>query len=597
MENPDDPEPKKPAKAPEPDHPLEMPTDRTAMVRKALQIIGDCNVSQSSRMAYCRMVSNFIEMGREGNDRSLVNLMSMHINRLSAHLYSPTMLRFSMEFENEYPANILMRGERASRLIDRKWERSGIDICFGGGVTASLKFGSAIFKQVAQTVPGTKRPSYQSTIVMPWQFGVYNEFINDIDRQPAMAQTVPLTLPDVWRRISHLPGAKEMFSRIKANSKRSAQTDFGRSFFHQVLSSSVLNVSGTQPSNPNGPTPGGVVDLLGGSASNPMSADIGAETVLMHELWFWHEDDWACIQIVEPDILICPVEGMKLGNLLMGSAMKTRIHPFSVIQPNHMEGYFWGRSELTDIMQPQGLLSRWADDIKRLFGLQIDKIIGFTGMDGNMVEQYDAMRTAGYVSVPPGADIKDLTPQMPPQSLEMVQMPIRIINMISGFDNILSGSGEPGVRAGVHADTLMKTASPYLRDRALLVERQCAKAADKTLSIMQFKDATKYWIDGATPESIESTSFLLSDIPGDRTVVVDSHSSSPIFADDHQNLIAFGLRAGIIDQETAVEELPFRNKDLILQRMKERAQQQARTLEDLKKADPDAYAKAVAGKR
>ena len=51
----------------------------------------------------------------------------------------------------------------------------------------------------------------------------------------------------------------------------------------------------------------------------------------------------------------------------------------------------------------------------------------------------------------------------------MLDMIIRMFEMIGGFDNILSGRGESGVRAGVHANTMLKTASPRLRDRSLLV--------------------------------------------------------------------------------------------------------------------------------
>lgn len=597
IENPDDPDAKAVVPAPEPDNPLTMPTDRQLMVTRALQLINDCKVSQSIRMAYCREISNVIEKGRRSDKRSLINLMSMHVNRLSAHLYSPTMLRFQLEFENQYPANVLMRGERTARLVDRTWEKCDTDVTFGEGVTTALKFGAALFKQWVETSDDGKRPNYRSAVVMPWQFGVYNEFVNDLSRQPAMVQTIPLTMPEVWRRIYHLPNAKEMLARIKGHGKRNATTDYGNSFFHQVLSTSVLDTAGSAAGQGQSPIPGGVVNVASNMAGGTMAPTIGAETVLMHELWFWSEGDWACIQIIEPDILIAPVEGVKLGNILMGNNVKTKRHPFTLIQPNHMEGYFWGRSELTDIMEPQGLLSQWADDTKRLFGLQIDKIMGFVGVEGNIDEQYDQMRTAGYLTVPMGGDIKDFTPQMPPQTLEMLNMIIRVINMISGFDNILSGSGEPGVRAGIHADTLMKTASPYLRDRALLVERQCAKAADLTLAIMQAKDAQKYWTDGSSQETMDATSFLLSDLPDDRRVTVDSHTSSPIFADDHQNLIAFGMKAGIIDQESAIEALPFQNKDLLLQRAKERSAKQAQMLEQLKQTDPEAYAKAITGKR
>src|ERR1700679_1327674 len=101
----------------------------------------------------------------------------------------------------------------------------------------------------------------------------------------------------------------------------------------------------------------------------------------------------------------------------------------------------------------------------------------------------------------------------------------------------MEGKGEPGVRAESHASTLMKTASPYLRDRALLVERQVATAADTTLSLKEAKDGRNYWVDGSSIATMDQTQFKLTDLPEDWRVSVDSHSSSPIFSDENEQLI------------------------------------------------------------
>src|SRR5205823_1761684 len=108
--------------------------------------------------------------------------------------------------------------------------------------------------------------------------------------------------------------------------------------------------------------------------------------------------------------------------------------------------------------------------------------------DGITDERYGQFREAGYVNLAPNSKVQDLTPQMPPQAMEMLKFVIDIINNLAGFPDIMRGQGEAGVRAGTHASTLMKTASPTLRDRALLVERQCAVAADLTLAIKTAKD-------------------------------------------------------------------------------------------------------------
>lgn len=576
--------------APEPDSPLALPTEKSQLLAKALQIIGDCRSSSGIRAAYARQLNSMIETGRQDGARSLINMLHMHIKRAAAHIYSAGELRFAVDFENDYPKNILERGARAARLLDRDWERNSTDLTFGQGVVESLKYGSCFLKQWVQQEGVDRQPVYYKGLVMPWQFGVYNEYINELSRQPALCETFVMTLPEVWRRIYHLPNAKKLFERIVQHSQRGEVADVNNSFFHQVLSTATINTGANSLSRP---VPGGIVQLNNDPNYAIVGPEVTAQMVMMHELWVWNENDYATIQVIEPDILISPAPGLKLSNLLISGNHHTGLHPYDLIQANREQGYIWGRSEVVDLIEPQGMLSTFASDVQRLTGLQIDKILGFSGYDGLTDENYDQTREGGFFNMPPGAEVKDLTPAFPPQALEMINMMIKIINMIGGFDNILSGGGESGVRAGVHAETLLKTASPSLRDRALLVERQCAGAADKRLSIMEAKDNSVYWTDGTSDETIKATSFSLHDIPEDRRVVVDGHTTSPIFADDHKNLIGFGLKAGIVDGHYALKWLPFPDKDVAQKALKEKEANQAKMVQELIQKDPEGAAKAL----
>jgi hypothetical protein len=283
----------------------------------------------------------------------------------------------------------------------------------------------------------------------------------------------------------------------------------------------------------------------------------------MHEIFVRDDarggEDYTTIQLIEPDILIAPL--FKPCNIFVPDR-----HPYTMIQPNYVAGYVWGRSEITDLMLLQDWLTTHLEDVKRLMGLQIDKILAFTGVDGITDEIYGKFRETGYMGLQQGADVKDLTPHFPEQAIQVIELLISLMERTSGFPPIMSGQGEPGVRAGVHADTLMKTGSPRLRDRSLLIERQCAGAADDTLAIVQAKDATVYWTD---PDKGE-TDFYLSQLPEDRQIAVDSHSSSPIYHDDHQQLVAWGVKQGVLGPEDGIEDMPFPNKDQKLRRLKQR---------------------------
>src|SRR5262249_21358224 len=162
--------------------------------------------------------------------------------------------------------------------------------------------------------------------------------------------------------------------------------------------------------------------------------------------------------------------------------------------------------------------------------LQVDKLLAFIGEGGITDEIYGQFRQSGYINMNQGGSVNDLTPKFPAELLPMIKFVIDAINTLSGFPEIIQGRGEPGVRAGVHADTLLKTASPTLRDRSLLVERQCADAAQLTLDIKEAKNDQTYWTKGDTLDQIKETSFLIGNLHKDRRIEVDSHSSSPIFS-------------------------------------------------------------------
>ncbi len=181
------------------------------------------------------------------------------------------------------------------------------------------------------------------------------------------------------------------------------------------------------------------------------------------------------------------------------------------------------------------------------------------------------MRAAGYFSLPQGSTVTDLTPKIPPEALPLLHFCLEIINMIGGFPPVMQGQGDQGIRAGTQLDTMLKTASPTQRDRALLVERQLAAAAHKSFKLRQAKDAKFYWTDGTTPDAAETTKFLLADLPEDATVGVDSHSSSPIFSDQTAQLIFQARKMGSVDDEYMIGNLPFPNADVAINAARKRA--------------------------
>jgi hypothetical protein len=562
---------------------VELPADNRQLVREALKIIETCRSDSAARAAYYRALNQVIETGRSDGARSMLNLLYRMVDRLSSLLFSPTEIRFAMDFENEYDDQILQRGMVASRLVARSWERSNTDILFAQGVFESLKYGAAILKQTVKQEGPDRVPVYSSGLIMPWQFGVYKPSMASLDAQAAMVETIYLTMPEVWRRIWHMPNARQLFDRIMQHAAPGTSSDINNSFFHQVLSTSQIQ---TGIGGPTRPTVGGIVQLNQDPTFGGIGPTDAALGVLMHELWMWGENDYTTIQIIEPDILIAP--RYKRSNLLV-SGIESGLHPYTLIQPNQTHGSIWGRSEINDLIAPQDFLSTTAADIRRLFGLQVDKFLAIVG-DGITDEQYDAMRQAGFLNLGQGGSVNDLTPKFPAEALPLVDKIIQLMEQISGFDNMLSGRGESGVRSGVQATPMMKTAGAPIGDRALITERQCASAADLLFHVAQVKDGRAYWTDRKKPVE---TQFLLGDIPDDGRMVVDGHTTSPIFANDHLNLLTNGLKAGVVDPESYIEQAPFQNRDILLTRLRAKEERQAQLLAQLQQSNPEAYAKLL----
>lgn len=563
---------------------IPVPTNKRELLDFANELIDQCRISVAMRSSYYKQLNLISETGRYDGSKALINMLQMQLVRAAAHMFSPVELKFSLDYGRPYPPVEYERAKVVAKELTRTWDRNNTDMTFGRGVFEALKYGASILKQWPQIEGTDEHPVYYDKLIMPWQFGVYREDENRIDRQEAVCETTMLTMPEVWRRIYHLPDARKLFEKIKVNARTGTAASGVDSNQHWVLSATPLNTSGVE----NTTQPGGIVQVTSDANYGVMGPIIAPEVVQMHELWVKDETDYVTIQVIEPDILIAPL--YKKANLL-GIEGTT---PYRLIQPNEVTNWFWGRSELVDLIEPQSLLATWCDDTRRLMGLQIEKILGFTGDAGITDELYSQMRLSGFLNLPPGADIKDVTPKLPAELIPMLKFVIEMINTLGGFPDIMQGKGEQGVRAGSHANTLLKTASPSLRDRSLLVERQCATCADLTLQMMEAKDDDYYWLKADQPiKDVDETKFLLSNLPEDWRVTIDSHSSSPIFADENAQLIFAARKLGTVDDEYVLDNMPFPNKEPAKVALRNKQAKQAQQLDMLLKQDPNVGEKLI----
>lgn len=557
-----------------------LPESTEKLARWSEEIIRRCRNSVSARAALARSLRTWTYTGSPDGNTSILNRMYHHLARMSSYLYSPNDLRFNIDFTHHYDKSTLDQAAIASKVLTRAFEQRDIDIQFGQGVFIGLQHGACIPKLM------DGKGGITCKLVMPWQFSVYREDKTDFNEQEAVCETNYITPFELWRRISHLPNAPDLFRRATAYAKRSRGQDDDMTFFHQVLIAGTPPVVQTDP--PYTTQPGGLVNVTADLTGAMLAPDVQDELICVHELWVWDDEgaggegDYTTIQMAEPDILIAPRYRRK--NYFVPEYL-----PYGLIRPNWLPDNFWGRSEITDLMKLQHLLRDRLEDIKKMMSLQYDRLFYFSGNSGMTDEMYDAMREAGFFAGEAGSDVKDITPQLPKEWAQDVQEILTFMDEVSGFANILSGQGEPGVRAGNHAETLLRTASPRLRDRALLVERQCADFADKAFHLLAAKEAKAYW-----PK--DGQEFLLSQIPEDMRITVDSHSSSPIYEQDHKEIAAFLAKLQVIDGESLLDLLPVPMRDILKARYQEMQQMKKAEMEKLKQElPPHEFLKVITG--
>lgn len=550
-----------------------LPDSERDLTRLAEQTIEKCRVSMATRTQIAQKYSRWMENGTDAREPATANLLYGHIDRLASHLMSPTDLRFIIDFENEQPAEMVARGAVAARVLTREWERQNLDVIIAQAVGVALTYGCAIPKLLAgvSTEGRERKIELSARIVMPWNFSVLDESQNDISTQEAVCETVYMTAYELWRRVAHLPDGKRLYDRIIANARTDQGTGGPDGFVHEILLGAV-----NAPINPSLPMQApGLVDVGGSDQTPSPMVQVAERLYPMHELWVKNDalnNDWTMIQFIEPDIMIAPLAGHSRKNPLAPDTL-----PYGVICPNRVAGSFWGRSEIADLIEPQKLLTGLLDDYRKLMGIQFDKFIGFSSQDQITDETYGSARRAGWMNLGPNAAVNDLTPKIPPEALPFINFVMGLMDKISGFSNILSGSGEPGVRSGIQTDTLLRTSSPRLRDRSLLTERQVAAFADACLAVLEAKEARCYWVD---PNDGGISDFLFNQLADDRRVAVDSHSTSPIYHDDNANLMAFGIKAGFVTPESAIEFMDYPHKEVLLRRYREKVAAEMKLLKE-----------------
>jgi hypothetical protein len=546
---------------------LRIPDDRLDLQGWVKEVHDECMESSEERSMVYTRASQYFYQGTYSVEGAIYNKIKPFVERLSGYLMQPTDVRFSIVFDSTEPESVLDRAQVVSEKLTSDYRQTDSDITFAEATMYCLIHGCYLLKHMPSEL------GFKVAPVHPQNFGVLSETTLDLDEQEAFCHVSYPTISRLRARLEEIdhPDRDEIMARIM-EARPTERAEDEPTYFHQM-------VVGGQPTAGAGvPSAAGIVNVF--PVPTPWRPQRKLlPTVKFSELWIKDPDrdgDYTTIQFVYgADPII--IEG---DNHRRNLSRVPGHNPFVKIQAQPTPGYFWGRSFIADVQMLQDVLNKRLRDIKVMWDRNTNApqvLSGFTSVTEDMY--FKIINEGGFINDPnPNAKAQKLTEAPPEHYLEELSFLFKLFDEAAGFSPIMGGQGEPGVRAGVHAQTLVRTSSPRLIDQAARIERQLATSGYLSLSIMQAMDPTIY-------STGEGTEFTLKQLPDNFQVQVDSHSASPAFAEDNRQVAIALARAGAIDAEDLIHMLHPPGAELLLARLRQRKKEQAKAAQEAKKEE------------
>lgn len=534
----------------------------------ARELVEECLASQVKRRANYSYYRSMFFTGTEDGGVAKFNKIYSHIDRLGSLLFSPSDVRFTIDSSIDETDEWSEPFDLASRHINREFYRRRCGLAFSQALEVGLYKGAGFIKATYG------HNGIEPYVVHPDFMGVMREDVDDLDRQEAFVHSFYVTPSQLKRLVYARHDKSWIMDQVANGGTNRSESDFTDSYLYEII------VGGIHPIQ-NTPTgyKGSIGNVLG--PPTPMLApEVSTRLIRIDELWVFNQDqkrtdgglgDWTTIRIAEPGVVI---EGDMIHRNLSDIPGE---HPFIKVCANDIPGYFWGRSEIAQLAELQTLLNARINNADDIIRKQANPPRAFRGFSGLTDEKAAALSSVGgrLIDGNPSTmtSIDSLGPTMPADLLPYIRLILEWFDESGGMTGMLTGQGEPGVRAGAHAGALMKTAAARIRDRALAVEWQVAAFGETTFKMDQAKNASVF----KCPNGQE---FMLSQLPADANVTVDSHSSSPAFSGENVNLSFALARAGAIGLEDLLEDTQPPHMEKKILRLRKRQAQQAKLVQE-----------------
>lgn len=528
-------------------------------------LIEKCGASRDSRRNRCIKLREWLLRGTEsGTEPARYNKLKSHLSLQMSYLYAPESTKFFVSLPPEDRERWTSELDAARAVFLRRWRESGADVRFGQFVLWSL----ALATTVAKILPNTDT-EVATEYCHPWDIGVLREDVPSFDKQDALTHHFALSLPEVRRLVKDNPNERKILDWAEQQAAPGGTEPRLPSMVQQIL---VGNITG---SFPNQQTIGNT--LLG--QGNDERPDVQEPLVECVELWeradFQTEkkvrftDYLVTTQIGEWSILerrnpILPHQPTAPGAT---SDWEAEL-PFVQVCPDPLPDYIWGASTMQSLIALQQWRETRMGQVDLMYKKQLDPPRFFAGVPLSEDKLRAMSNPGGFVSSPqPGAKMDVLQIPSPQDPFALIHEIDAMFADQGGIPEILQGASAAGARSGQQVSAQANIAVGRIRAQALIVEDALETLATRMFHLMQRRDPTLYRGDNGKP-------FLLSQLPGDATIKVSAHSSSPVYAERIEEKAAALLKAGAIDLVSFVELLDppgmeaLRDKAKILQENK-----------------------------
>lgn len=501
-------------------------------------VLDTCNSSKQDRIAYYARRRRYFLFGSNAG-ASLHNRLNPHLDLVASFIYSPDHATFSIPpFPLETSDDPSLEQLFAlGKYWNDEFKDSDLAYQFAESLIWSLVYDTMFIKMGWNEA----RKELFGRIVDPAHIGVMNEAIPDLDNQDAFSHTYMIGADEAAQRLAR----GGLGDKIKNLNVETGPEEEGS--IPTILRGTLM------PSGPWGPSiTDTVIGQVNTSGEQLPSYCATTETPLVkwNEITVWDDryDDWSMFTFVEPNVVIS--DSRETMKALTQVTPKTKYasenniflpeeHPFIQVQPYSVYDYFWGKAHIENLIPLQIWSDKRIKEIQDLLARQVRPSKMFTGFTGNIDEVSGAVDgPQNWVTELPGADVKELKPEIPPDCFAELKEIGAIFLEQSGLTETIQGRGEQGVRGRGHAKQLAATGSGRIRKVAIGLEKPLAKLGDIGLKLIMRNSEDKL--------KAGKMSFLPAQVAQSYRVRIAGHSHSPLFHDETKEELLVMMKAGAI---------------------------------------------------